>query len=219
MSLQKKNLIIFAAILFLAVLFWSSFTAQKALGSVLTASDDFIKNYPVVSALLFLFLGALSAMFAFLSSVALVPIAIFSWGKEFTFFLLFGGWLLGGVLAYLVGKHLGRPFVKRIFSPAKISFYEDKISPVLNFPLVFIFRLALPAEVPGYILGILRYSFGKYFGATALAELPFAVGAVSAGQSFLEKNTLVFGILIVLGFMLITSALYLFRRRTKNNIK
>ncbi|HKX12607.1 MAG TPA: TVP38/TMEM64 family protein, partial [bacterium] len=41
-----------------------------------------------------------------------------------------------------------------------------------------------------YVLGALRYNFGKYLGARALAEVPFAIAAVYLGETFLKRQYL-----------------------------
>ena len=43
------------------------------------------------------------------------------------------------------------------------------ISAKATFPLVLLFQLAVPSEIPGYVLGALRYHFGKYLAARAIA--------------------------------------------------
>jgi hypothetical protein len=42
---------------------------------------------------------------------------------------------------------------------------------------VLLFQVAMPSEVPGYMLGIARYQFLNYILILGMVELPFAIGA------------------------------------------
>lgn len=54
----------------------------------------------------------------------------------------------------------------------------------------------MPSEIPGYLLGTVRYSFFRYVAALALAELPYAVGTVMLGSGFLHRQ---YGLMIAIG--------------------
>lgn len=43
--------------------------------------------------------------------------------------------------------------------------------------------------MPGYLLGLMGYSFWKYLGALALAELPYAIATIYLGVGFLERRS------------------------------
>jgi hypothetical protein len=58
--------------------------------------------------------------------------------------------------------------------------------------LVMLFQFALPSEVPGYLLGVVRYSFLRYIAVVAVGELPYAVGTVVLGTSFVQRRVLPF---------------------------
>ena len=82
--------------------------------------------------------------------------------------------------------------VTSVTSTAALARWEDRISAHAPFGLVFLFQLALPSEVPGYVLGLVRYDFAKYVLALAPAEVPFAVTTIYLGASFLERRILSF---------------------------
>ena len=75
------------------------------------------------------------------------------------------------------------------------------------------FVRAVPSEIPGYVLGALRYDFGRYMGARALAEIPFAIGVVFLGDSFLRRQYLPLTLIAVGGVVLSGLALYLLHKR------
>ena len=133
-------------------------------------------------------------MLAFLSTAVLVPVAVVTWGQTGTFVLLWVGWILGGVCAYTIARHFGRPVVGVLTSGEALA-YGDRISKEAPFGLILLFQLGLPSEIQGYVLGLLRYSFAKYVTALGLAELPYAIVTVYLGVSFLERRTFLLVIL------------------------
>jgi uncharacterized membrane protein YdjX (TVP38/TMEM64 family) len=143
---------------------------------------------PVLGALLFVVASGVSAMLAFVSSAVLVPVAVYAWGKTVCMVLLWLGWIFGGLAAYGVGRSLGRPVVARLVPAATRARLEDRLSRRTPFGVVLLFQLALPSEVPGYLLGMVRYGLGRYLAVLALAELPWAVGTTWLGAGFLERQ-------------------------------
>jgi len=138
--------------------------------------------------LLFVVLAALSAMLAFVSSAFLVPVAVFTWGAEVCFVLLWVGWFLGGLLAYLIGRYLGRPVVEALVPRATVARYEAWVHSGVSLGPILLLQLAVPSDVAGYVFGLLRCRFAVFVAALALAEVPYALGAVYLGVSFLERR-------------------------------
>jgi uncharacterized membrane protein YdjX (TVP38/TMEM64 family) len=167
-----------------------------ALVGVLDASSKLIAERPVLGAVLFVALSALSAMLAFVSSAVLVPVALYAWGETVCALLLWLGWILGGAMAYTLGRWLGRPVVRWLLPTETLARYEDRLSAETPFGLIVLMQLALPSEVPGYLLGLVRYPFWRYLLALALAELPYVIGTVYLGESFLERRLI---LLLALG--------------------
>lgn len=153
-------------------------------------SNAFIRRHEILGLLLFIGLSAVSAILFFFSTAVIVPVAIHAWGKPLTIFLLWGSWMLGAIASYWIGRRPGRRLAKWVARPKQVAKYEKKISATANFPLVLLFQSAVPSEIPGYVLGALRYNFGKYLGARALAEVPFAIAAVFLGETFLKRQYL-----------------------------
>ncbi len=168
----------------------SSDALHGALLGIFAAAERIIAEHPVWGVSLFVLLAALSAMLAFASSAVLVPVALATWGNRLSFLLLWMGWILGGACAYSVARFLGRAVVARLISGAALARYEERISMRSSFSLVLLFQLAVPSEIPGYVLGLARYPVRKYLLALALAELPFAVGTIYVGTGFLERRAL-----------------------------
>jgi uncharacterized membrane protein YdjX (TVP38/TMEM64 family) len=170
----------------------SSDALYSTLLRVITEAGKLMTDRPFLGMGLFVLLSAASAMLAFASSAALVPVAVLIWGKALCALLLWSGWTLGGMTAYGIGRSLGRPVVKSLLSAEILSRYENRISRHAPFGLILLFQLALPSEVPGYVLGLARYRFWKYMIALMVSELPYAVGTVYLGESLLDRRLLLF---------------------------
>jgi uncharacterized membrane protein YdjX (TVP38/TMEM64 family) len=154
---------------------------------IVVASSDVLATRPRWGAVLFLVLSAASAMLAFVSTSVIVPVALVTWGHRGTFLLLWLGWILGGVCAYWLSRLLGRRIMRSTVSPETLAF-GDALSTRAPFHLVLLFNLALPSEVPGYALGLIRYDFRKYVAAMAIAEVPYAIATIYLGDSFLQRR-------------------------------
>ncbi len=157
----------------------------------LAYAETVIRGQPLLGKVLFVAFAGGSAMFAFVSSAVVVPVAVLAWGKAVSMLLLWVGWILGGVCAYGVSRYLGRRVVRWMLSEAVIASYERLIPRDAPFGLIVLFQTALPSEVPGYLLGLARYPFKKFLVALAIAELPYAVATIYFGESFLERRMFV----------------------------
>lgn len=181
---------IFALLCILLALLTESETIHGALVQLLDEIEPVIANEPVWGATLFILFAALSAMLAFVSIAAVVPVAVYAWGPFFCIVLLWIGWILGGIFAYSIGRFFGRPVVRWIASNSEsLQKLESRIRRDTPFGMVFLFQLALPSEIPGYVLGLVRYPPGLYLLSLGLAELPYTVATVLLGQSFVQGRT------------------------------
>jgi uncharacterized membrane protein YdjX (TVP38/TMEM64 family) len=151
---------------------------------------ELIRRQPVLGMGAFVLLAAASAMLAFVSSAVLIPVAVHVWGAPLCALLLWLGWFLGGVATYLVGRYLGRPIVERLVSPATVARYEVWARSSVALTPILLVQLALPSDAAGYIFGIVRCRPAVFLAALALAEVPYALGAVYLGVSFLERDAI-----------------------------
>jgi len=175
---------------------------------VLAAAEPLIAGHPYLGAVVFVLLAAISAILAFFSSALLLPAAVFAWGNTVTFGLLWLGWLLGGICTYALGRGMRRPRRKESRTSSKFDFYLQRVPGEVTFTLVLLLYLALPSEIPGYLCGYLGVRFRSYIAALALAELPYAVGAVLLGEGVVNRQ-----ISWLVAFGLIGAALSLYALR------
>ena len=83
---------------------------------------------------------------------------------------------------------------------------------MVTFGHVLLFQLAVPSEIPGYVLGLAGCRFRTFAIAMALGELPFAIGAVYLGESFLKRN---YALLLTIGVAGVLLSWVTFRRASK----
>ena len=76
--------------------------------------------------------------------------------------------------------------VAAIIGEEKIADWEQQLSGRARFRHILLFQATVPSEIPGYLLGILRYPFPMYLAALAITELPYAIAVIYPGDSFIE---------------------------------
>jgi len=196
--------------------FESAENLHEALLEVLAVAQTVVDRHPIAGTLLFVAFAAVSAMFTFVSIAVLVPAAVYVWGEPGSMALLWLGWILGGAATYGIGTWFGRPVVRWVTSNPALLRFEHRVQQNAPFWLILLLQLALPSEVPGYVLGLARYPFLRYLLALAIAELPYTVATVYLGTSFLERRR---GVILGAGLaiaLLSVVAFYLLRRVLKS---
>lgn len=209
----KNKFLLFALLAIFALVVWSSITLQEILFNSIETLTIFARNHYFVGTAFFIFLTALSSLLSPFSSVPLVPISVAIWGGGPTVVFLMTGWMIGAIASYFLGVAVDKSLLQHLANVEKVNYYKEKIAAHSNFYAVLIFRLALPAEITGYSLGILRYHFGKYLLAVFLSELPFALLAVFSGQALLEKDFLIFSAVVLFSIGLVFLLLKLFKQK------
>ena len=204
----QRHILLVGIFIVIVVLNAASDTLHDRTAEIVVWTEGVISKAPVVGMFLFVLLAMISAMVAFFSSAVVAPLAIYAWGKAGTFVLLWLGWLLGGILSYCIGRYLGRSVASMIVDEKKIDGWERELGARARFIHIFAFQAAVPSEIPGYVLGILRYSFPLYLTALSITELPYALATVYLGESFLEGESSIF---ILLGFAVIIFSIFLFQ--------
>ena len=179
---------ILIVVLFATGLLALSDTVHQQIVSGIALVEPVIAQHPVLGALIFMGLAALSAMLVFFSGVLLVPIGVQVWGETGCFVMLWSGWCLGGLVTYAIGRRLKRPAVQRMLSGGMIDRYESRIPEGGSFVTAVLVQLAVPSDVSGYFFGLLGYPLRVYFGALMLTEIPYALGTVFLGSAFIQKQ-------------------------------
>src|SRR5687767_6346846 len=190
-----------AAMLLLAFLSYSA-TFRNFIETATAGAENIIKDHPVTGAAVFFLFSGVSAMLAFTSSAVLVPPANLVWGKLITFLLLWGGWVAGAIAAFGIGNR-ARPLLIYLGYKDTLDEYQQFASKRMKFWAVLLFCIAVPSEVPGYILGGVHYPFLKFLAAVAIAESIYAFGLVVAGESLVAAEP--FPLLATVGILILVA--------------
>ena len=204
----QRHILIVGSLILVVGLIAGSETLHNKIEDVIIWAEVVISKSPLLGMLIFVLLAMLSAMVAFFSSALLAPVAIYAWGRAGCLLLLWVGWLLGGIASFCIGRFFGRSAAALIISGEKIDGWEQQLRERNRFIYVLVFQAVIPSEIPGYVLGILRYRFLHYLAALAIAELPYAIAVVYLGQSFLQGNAIVF---VTIGVAVIVLGVFLLR--------
>ena len=219
-SAQKRQyakvITAFAAILIVASVFFYSLTLQQAYGNFINYAESSIREHNTKGSVTFILIEALSVMISPFSSVPFLVVAIDVWGKTTALIYSIIGGLLGATMTYLIGYFALHRLFKKLIPIDEITDNHNGIAKKSPFWLVTLFILAMPVEIPGYALGIVKYPFRKYVLATLIGHFPFYVIAVFAGYAFIEKNIVSFVLMMILLFAMFCAALYYFYRSVKN---
>jgi len=213
----QRHLLIAGLLIVVAGLIAASDTLHARTESIIFWTENLIAQAPLLGMLVFLLLAMMSAMVAFFSSALLAPIAIYAWGKAGCFALLWGGWFLGGIASYCIGRFLGRSVASGIIGDERIATWENQVSERTRFIHVLFFQAVVPSEIPGYVLGILRYRFLLYLAALGITELPYAIATVYLGESFLQGESAVF-ILVGIGTITLAAFVVQIHRRFRGRL-
>ena len=214
---QSKILKIILVVVILVAVFWGSKTVENYFQGMIGSITNYMDGGQWRGEVIFVAFAVLSVMLVSFSSIWLAPIALALWGNLPTLAMLLGGWLLGGIFSYLIGKYAGYLIVRKIISEEKINYYSGVFSRASgSFNFIILARFVLPSEIPGYLLGIAKYPFFKYLLATAIAEIPYAFAAVYLIDAVLRKNAIAF---LIWGAIWVGSALLMVRmyRKIINN--
>ena len=213
---MRRSVIILVILILVTAAFGTSSLLQDIFSSAADAVNSYITIHPVAGVVMFILLAAFSAMLSLFTSIPTLPFAVVVWGKMLTFTFLLIGWIIGAIVSYAIGRY-GLHFIfRRLLPIGKIESYRKKLSEHSQFILVVLFRLALPAEVTGLVLGSLRYNFIKYMLASVISEVPFAVVSVYAGDSFAFSDPWWLAMWIAIGSTIFVSAAFIFAKIIKD---
>jgi uncharacterized membrane protein YdjX (TVP38/TMEM64 family) len=204
----RRRLLILGAVIVVAGLIAASDAMHSRSEEILALASQSISAHPALGIAVFVLLAMVSAMLAFFSSAILVPVGVYAWGAVTCTLLLWVGWLMGGVVAFWIGRYLGRSVAASMAGESRLASIEESLGRHAQFRHILLFQLSVPSEIPGYVLGALRYRFASFLAALALAELPYALGTVYLGAIFLQRQAL---ILVLLGIGLAVIGLVAYR--------
>jgi uncharacterized membrane protein YdjX (TVP38/TMEM64 family) len=211
---HMKYILAAAAVLIAGGLFWSVRPLQEFFyGSVEVLATQSGWERAMLAGV-FVLLAALSSFLSLVSSVPLVPAAVLVFGERLTFLLLLFGWVIGGVIAYVIGRYPGYFAVRRLAIFQRAETWRRHLSNRTETAIAFLLLLGLPSET-SYVFGLARYSFKRYLLMVLFAELPFALVTVYASSALVSENRLRFLAWVAGGFAFAGGMTYLLYRQLK----
>lgn len=213
----KRILIFLSSVIFLSVLFWYSNFIQNEFYIIVDFFNTLVLRNEFLAVLVFIFSAVIGALISPLTNLPLVPFAVTIWGALPTAVFLLCGWIVGDLIAYVIGRYFGRKIVTNFLSEDKLDKWSNLIKRHTNFITALIIRLTFPAEL-GYIFGLVRYHLGLYLLVTFLAELPFAFAAVFISEVVLSGEIEKF-IVTILILIVIIIGLYIKFKSVKKSKK
>ena len=197
--MNKRLILLLCIAIIIAFLFWYSSVLQSAFYVIASYLNALAVQNELLAILVFVLTSALAALISPLTNIPLVPIATLIWGPVPTIIFLLTGWLIGDIIAYIIGRYFGYKAVSYFVSKEKLDDWSNMVKKRTTFTTALLLRIALPAEL-GYAFGIIRYPLNLYIFITFLSELPFAIISTYASEAVLSGDTLKFfgliGILI-----------------------
>lgn len=143
----------------------------------------FLSGYGVWSPLVFMGIQAIAVVFSQLPNIPLTMAAGALWGSWLGFLYSLIGALLGGCIAFLLSRWLGKDFVKKLVGE-RYEFVED-LSEKHLVVTIFVLRLVpfLSFDVISYGAGLTTIKFRNFLLATLLGMIPMTLLFAYFGQS------------------------------------
>jgi len=208
----KENLKSIIGIILIGVLFIAaSYAVQNNL--------DFFESYitdSFFSMVFYVFILIVSAVFAPIDMIFLMPIASAVWGWFLAAVLSLLGWTLGSSVVFVLSRKYGVPLIRKIISLKEIYRYEQLMPKENLFLGVVFLRIAIPIDLISYAIGIFtNMKFIPYFFATLIGFLPLAFFLAYIGT--LPIYMQIIGFIIFLFVVII--GLFSIKHVKKNTVK
>ena len=211
-------MIIIFSLVSLALIFWYSNYIQNQFYVIVDFFNVLVTQHESLAILVFILSATFGALISPLTNLPLVPFAVAIWGTVPTTIFLLIGWLIGDIIAYIIGRYFGLYIITKLISSKKIEEWSGMVKGHTNFFTAVVVRLALPAEL-GYLFGFIRYNFWLYLLVTFIAELPFAVILTNVSKAVIFGETQQFFGMIFLLVVIIVGVLIKMKKIKKKICK
>jgi uncharacterized membrane protein YdjX (TVP38/TMEM64 family) len=215
-----RNVILLAGGFFILLpLLLFSYDIQALLYTFIFSLEMYGETYPVFAIIFFIIATMFAALIAVVGVAPLVPTAVLLWGEPTAIVLITFGWMLGDLLMYRFGVLSIKPIFQDTPFYQKVREVKKTVTPHTAFIGVLLLRLALPSEILGYALGVMRYHFLSYFLTALIAELILAVLLVYASSALLAGDVLMVSFYVLLTVAVTICAVWSTRNIYRNNHK
>lgn len=175
----------------------------------------FISKNPILGGLTFLFLMILGTVVPPITIFPLIPFVSIILGSFMTLVYSVIGWTAGSIIAFLIARHLGRPFLAKYISLDKIDRWGNKIPEKNEFLVLVLLRIITPVDILSYAVGMFcRISLWKYSLASFVGVIPFSFVFAYGYDIFLFKDRMILFIALVM-ISIIGAGWFLYKRKFK----
>lgn len=197
----KSSHVIFIVLVGLAVYFGSQEEIIDYLGQFIQSN--------FVGTVFFIVVFALITVLVPLTSLPLIVPGSAIFGPLLVSIYATLGWLLGSMVAFIIARYLGKPFLSLFISIEKIEKYEQYLSGKIEFWGLVLLRMVMPVDLLSYAVGLLsKISFKKYMLATFLGITPFAFVFSYISDALTQDRYITF-IIFSAGALLVFGVLYI----------
>lgn len=138
--------------------------------------QNMVSNAGIFAPLVYILLNILSIVIAPLSSGFLVPVAANGFGPLQTAAYSILSWLAGSIIAFYIARRYGYGEVKELKICKRIRRMEEDMSEWQMYSFIILLRMALPADVLSYALGLFStISYRVFIWTTLIGITPFAL--------------------------------------------
>jgi uncharacterized membrane protein YdjX (TVP38/TMEM64 family) len=154
-----------------------------------------------------------STVVAPFTTIGVVPLAATILGPFTTAVASIVGWVLGAIVAFLIARYGGRPFLSRFMDVGSLARYEAQIPQETHFLLLVMLRMAVPVDILSYALGLVSMvSLREYVHTTILGTLWFGFAFAYLGDAALSGNYVLLTVLGVASILVFTLAVLYVRK-------
>lgn len=179
-----------------------------------------ITDAGVWAPLLLVFAKASTIVLVPLSGSPLYPIAGALFGFWKGFFLLVTGDVLGGTIAFLISRYVGRGIAERLIGGQRnlVTQALEMMSTVKGFLLARLCFVTFP-EIPAYAAGLSRIPFVPFiFIYTLVGAIPTAVTAALGAFLTSGNNPIIFGGILFVGAIVSGVSIYFFTKLLQDQV-
>ena len=171
---DKKELIKASATLIIIIILF--ILISYVVNSYLDELKAYTSSHYFLGVLVYVFISAISIIFAPVSSLPLIPFASKVWGWQLSAAYSAAGWTIGNIVSFFVARRYGKPLVEKVISLKRIEKFEKYIPENNIFFSIVLLTIVLPLDGLSYALGLFsNVKLKVYILATIIGIIPFAV--------------------------------------------
>lgn len=172
----------------------------------------FVESLGPLGPLAFVVLQAAQVVFAPIPGQAVAVVAGYVFGWPGLLFSMIGV-TLGSVVAFLLSRRFGRPYVERVLDPELLAKLDAQITGAGEIGLLLVFLVpGLPDDVVCFLAGLTPIRFRRFVVLLVVGRTPAYVLAIAIGAS-LSRSDLVHASLLFALFVLVSALGYRYRER------